>query len=247
MKSKTTLTSASVSPAAWRAARLELLREEKELTRARERLAAKRRELPRVKLDKSYTFTAASGPVTLSDLFDGCSQLVVYHFMFGDGWGEGCKSCSYVTDHLVPAEVHLRARDVALAVVSHAPLLETGPFRERMGWPLPWVSSAGSDFNFDFHVSFSAAELAKGPVEYNYGMMAFPYEEAPGLSVFTKDADGEIYHTYSTFGRGLEALIGTYTLLDFVPKGRDEDPEATMSWVRYHDRYEQPAHALSTR
>jgi predicted dithiol-disulfide oxidoreductase (DUF899 family) len=235
-----------VSPEKWLAARRELLRAEKEFTKLRDRLAARRRELPWVRVDKPYVFESPSGRVTLADLFEGRSQLIVYHFMFGPGWEEGCKSCSYVSDHLAPAVVHLQARDVAFAAISHAPLGEIAPFKQRMGWSFNWVSSHGTDFNRDYHVSFTAEELARGKVYYNYGMTEFPVEEAPGLSVFARAANGEVYHTYSTYGRGLDQLIGTYTLLDLVPKGRDEDPEATMSWVRYHDRYGQPADAVAT-
>lgn len=235
-----------VSPEQWLAARREFLREEKEFTRLREKLAARRRELPWVKVDKAYTFEAPGGRVSLAGLFGRHSQLVVYHFMFGPGWEEGCKSCSYVSDHLAAAVVHLQARDVAFAAVSHAPLAEFAPFKARMGWTFNWVSSHGGDFNHDYHVSFTAGEMAKGKVYYNYELMEFPVEEAPGLSVFAKDANGDVYHTYSTYGRGLDPLIGTYTVLDLVPKGRDEDPEVTMGWVRYHDRYEQPANAVAT-
>jgi predicted dithiol-disulfide oxidoreductase (DUF899 family) len=230
-----------VSPEKWLAARRELLREEKEYTKLRDRLTARRRELPWVKVAKPYVFESPAGPVALSDLFEGSNQLVVYHFMFGPGWDEGCKSCSFVADHLAPAVVHLKARDVAFAAISHAPLAELAPFKERMGWAFNWVSSHASDFNHDYHVSFTAEELATGKVDYNYRKMEFPLEEAPGLSVFARAANGDVFHTYSTYGRGLEQLIGTYTLLDLVPKGRAEDPEATMSWVRYHDRYDQPA------
>ena len=234
-----------VSPETWLAARRELLREEKEFTKLRERLAARRRELPWEKIEKSYVFESPTGPVRIADLFEGRSQLIVYHFMFGPGWEEGCKSCSYVSDHLAAAVVHLQARDVSFAAISHAPLAEFAPFKERMGWTFNWVSAHGSDFNRDFHVSFTPEELAQGKVYYNYRMMEFPSEEAPGLSVFARTKNGDIFHTYSTYSRGLDALIGTYTLLDLVPKGRDEDPEATMSWVRYHDRYHQPADAVA--
>jgi len=244
MKNKSTENPSIVSPEIWLAARRELLLEEKELTKLRDRIAAHRRELPWVKIAKAYTFESPSGRVSLADLFEGRSQLVVYHFMLGPGWGEGCKSCSYVSDHLAAAVVHLQARDVTFAAISRAPLAEIAPFKERMGWTFNWVSSYGSDFNFDYHVSFTAEELARGEVEYNYGLMGFPFEEAPGMSVFAKDANGDIYHTYSTYGRGLDSLIGTYTVLDLVPKGRDEDPEASMSWVRYHDSYGQPADAV---
>jgi len=245
MKSQTLSNPTIVSPEEWLAARREFLREEKELTRLRDKLAARRRELPWVKVDKAYTFESPGGPVSLADLFEGRSQLVVYHFMFGPGWEEGCKSCSYVSDHLAATVVHLKARDVAFAAISHAPLAEFAPFKQRMGWTFNWVSSDGSDFNYDYHVSFTAEEMAKGKVYYNYELMEFPMEEAPGLSVFAKDANGDIYHTYSTYGRGLDPLIGTYTVLDLVPKGRDENPDAPMSWVRYHDRYDQPADALT--
>lgn len=221
----------------WIAARRELLREEKELTRRRAELAARRRELPWVKVGKAYTFHSPSGPVSLADLFQGRSQLAVYHFMLGPDWGEGCPSCSYIADHLVPTEVHLQARDVALAVVSRAPLAEILPFQKRMGWTFNWVSSHANDFNFDYHVSFSEEEMARKTVYYNYGLMEFPHDEAPGFSVFAKDSGGNVYHTYSTYGRGLEQFMGAYTILDLVPKGRNEDPEAPMNWVRYHDSY----------
>lgn len=229
-----------VSPEKWLAARCELLRAEKEFTQRREQLAARRRELPWIKVDKPYVFESPAGPMKLADLFEGRSQLIVYHFMFGPGWEEGCKSCSYVSDHLAPAVVHLRARDVAFAAISRAPLGEITPFKERMGWAFNWVSSYGTGFNHDYQVSFTADELAQGKVYYNYSMRDFPVEEAPGLSVFARANNGDVFHTYSTYTRGLEQLIGTYTLLDLVPKGRNEDPEATMSWVRYHDRYDQP-------
>ncbi len=234
-----------VSREQWLAARRELLREEKELTRQHDRLAIRRRALPWVKVEKHYVFESPAGPVTLADLFQGRRQLAVYHFMFGPGWEEGCKSCSYVADHLAPAVVHLKARDVAFAAISHAPLAEFAPFKKRLGWDFTWVSSHGSDFNHDYRVSFTPEEMASGKVDYNYELQAFPVEEAPGLSVFAKDPAGTVFHTYSTYGRGLEALISTYAILDFVPKGRDEDPEATMSWVRYHDSYEQPADVLT--
>ena len=236
-----------VSPETWLAVRRELLREEKELTKMRDRLAARRRALPWVRVDRPYVFESPGGPVGLADLFEGRRQLIVYHFMFGAGWEEGCKSCSYVSDHLAAAVVHLRARDAAFAAVSHAPLAEFAPFKRRMGWTFNWVSSHGSDFNRDYHVSFTPAELAGGSVYYNYGMMEFPMEEAPGLSVFARGPDGEVYHTYSTYGRGLDSLIGTYTLLDLVPKGRNEDPEWPMNWVRYHDRYDEPADVVPSR
>jgi predicted dithiol-disulfide oxidoreductase (DUF899 family) len=243
MKNQTLKNPIVAAPEKWLAARRELLREEKEFTKSRDRLAARRRELPWVKVDKAYAFESTGGRVALAELFEGRSQLVIYHFMFGPGWKEGCKSCSFVSDHLAPTVVHLQARDVAFAAVSHAPLEEFTPFKERMGWGFNWVSSHGSDFNRDYHVSFTADELARGKVDYNYELTDFPVEEGPGLSVFAKDANGDVYHTYSTYSRGLDLLIGTYNLLDLVPKGRDEDSERTMSWVRYHDSYSQPADA----
>lgn len=229
-----------VSSEKWLAAREELLRKEKEFTRLQDRLNARRRALPWVKVEKTYTFDSPEGRVSLGDLFDGHSQLIVQHFMLGSGWDEGCKSCSFMLDHLDIAAVHLPARDIAFAAVSHAPLAEILPFKQRMGWNVTWVSSQDSDFNYDYHVSFTPAELAKGEVEYNYGRQKFPFEEAPGISIFARDAGGTIYHTYSTYGRGLEVAMGTYPLIDLVPKGRDEEGlEYGMQWLRHHDRYER--------
>ncbi len=245
MKSKPTTKPKTVTPAQWLAARRKLLRQEKEFTRLRDKLSANRRKLPRVRIEKPYVFESPRGRVKLADLFEGRSQLIVYHFMLGPGWEEGCKSCSFVSDHLAAAEVHLKAKDVTLAVISHAPLAEIMPFKRRMGWTFPWVSAHGSDFNQDFHVSFTPEEMADGKkVYYNFGLTEIPIEELPGLSVFARDAAGKVYHTYSTYSRGLDPLVGTYQLLDLTPKGRDEDPEATMSWVRHHDRY---AHATAAR
>ncbi|MBA4137508.1 MAG: DUF899 domain-containing protein [Opitutus sp.] len=232
-----------VSSAEWLAARLELLRAEKELTRQRAALADRRRALPWVRLEKKYVFAAPAGPASLADLFGDRSQLIVYHFMFAPGWEEGCKSCSFVSDHFDGARPHLHARDVSLAVVSRAPLGEILPFQRRMGWRFPWVSSHDTTFNSDFGVSFAADVIAAGGnVRYNYTDMAFPFEEAPGFSVFARDATGEIFHTYSTYSRGFDMLMGTYNFLDLVPKGRDEDGlDYTMQWVRHHDRYNVPA------
>jgi predicted dithiol-disulfide oxidoreductase (DUF899 family) len=227
-----------VSRKEWMAARLELLKEEKELTRRSDALARWRQDLPWVKVDKNYVFDAPGGKVTLADLFAGRNQLVIYHFMFGPDWQEGCPSCSFVSDHFDGALPHLAARDVTMAVVSRAPLAKIEEFKKRMDWRFKWVSSYGGDFNTDFHVSFSEEELAQGKVDYNYTMQEFPSAEAPGLSIFYKDAAGDVFHTYSTYGRGLEALMSTYRILDLVPKGRDEDHFGfPMEWVRYHDRY----------
>ena len=236
-----------VSADQWHTARLELLREEKKLLRLQDELAARRRQLPWVKLSKPYVFAGPSGPVTLADLFAGSSQLVIQHFMLGAGWDEGCKSCSFMLDHFNAAAVHLTARDVAFAAVSRAPLVEILPFKQRMGWNVNWVSSHDSDFNFDYHVSFTPDEMAGGKVYYNYGPREFPHEEAPGVSVFARAADGAIHHTYSTYGRGVEFIMGAYHILDLVPKGRDEAGlDYGMEWVRHHDRYAQTTDEVAT-
>jgi predicted dithiol-disulfide oxidoreductase (DUF899 family) len=227
-----------VSHQEWLAARSEFLSKEKEFTRMRDELSRQRRALPWEKVEKRYEFDASGGKVALGDLFDGRSQLLIYHFMFGPGWQQGCPSCSFVSDHFDGAKIHLANRDTTLVVVSRAPLADIEAFKKRMGWKFQWVSSFGSDFNFDYHVSFTPEEKASGKVAYNYAVGEFPSEEAPGASVFAKDAAGEVFHTYSTYGRGLDILMGTYNLLDLVPKGRDEDGLSfSMSWVRHHDRY----------
>jgi predicted dithiol-disulfide oxidoreductase (DUF899 family) len=229
----------TVSRNEWLEARRRLLAKEKQATRLRDELARERRELPWVKIDEPYVFEAPQGRRSLADLFAGRSQLVVYHFMFGPDWQEGCPSCSFVCDHIDGAVPHLAARDVTLTMVSRAPLAKIEAFQKRMGWHFPWVSSHGSDFNRDFHVSFTSEEIARGPVEYNYTTEEFPSEEAPGLSVFAKNEAGEVFHTYSTFARGVEPLMGTYTILDLVPKGRAEDDlEFSMEWLRHHDGYD---------
>jgi len=226
-----------MSEAEWLVARKDLLMREKELTRLRDEVSRHRRELPWVKIDKEYVFDGPDGRETLADLFAGRSQLIVYHFMLGPGWEEGCKSCSYLADHFDGADWHLPHRDVAFVVVSRAPLSQIEPFKKRMGWRFKWVSSHGNDFNFDYHVSATKDKQAKGKTYYNYKTQELMSEEMPGLSVFYKDENGDVLHTYSTYARGLDALVGTYNLLDLVPKGRDEDPDSTMSWVRHHDRY----------
>ena len=227
-----------VSREEWLAARKQHLSKEKEFTRLRDELSRQRRELPWVRVEKRYVFDGPNGQETLADLFDGRSQLIVVHFMFGPGWEEGCKSCSFRADHLDGALVHLAHRDVTLVVVSRAPLTQIEAFKKRMGWRFKWVSSYGTDFNFDFHVSFTRDDMAKGKVYYNYDMREFGSEEAPGTSVFYKDETGDIFHTYSSYARGNDMLIGAYNYLDLVPKGRDEDALAfTMAWVRHHDRY----------
>jgi predicted dithiol-disulfide oxidoreductase (DUF899 family) len=228
-----------VSHDEWVAARKAHLADEKAFTRARDELSRKRRELPWEKVGKAYLFETPYGKAALANLFDGKSQLIVYHFMLGPGWEEGCPSCSLLADHFDGAVVHLAQRDVAFVAVSHAPLAEIEKFRRRMGWQFRWVSSFGSDFNFDYHVSASPAEKAAGKVEYNYETTEFPSDERPGASVFYKNETGTVFHTYSTYGRGLDILIGAYNFLDLAPKGRDEGSLAYgMAWVRHHDRYD---------
>jgi predicted dithiol-disulfide oxidoreductase (DUF899 family) len=237
-----------VSREKWVAARKDLLTKEKESTRLRDQLSAERRKLPWVKVEKPYVFDAPGGKETLGDLFAGRSQLVIYHFMFGPEWQEGCPSCSFVSDHIDGTLAHLAARDVTMVMVSRAPLAKIEAFKQRMGWRFKWVSSYGSDFNPDFRVSFTKEEMAQGKVNYNYTLQEFPSEEGPGISVFYRDAGGNIFHTYSTYGRGVEPLVGTYMILDLVPKGRDEDHLGfTMEWVRHHDRYGTDTFADATR
>lgn len=226
------------SHAEWLAARRAFLAKEKEFTRLRDELSRQRRALPWERVEKPYGFDSTQGKITLAELFDGRSQLVVYHFMFGPGWEAGCPSCSYLADHFDGPAVHLANRDTTLAVVSRAPLAEIEAFKKRMGWKFRWVSSFGGDFNYDYQVSFRPGEKASGKVVYNYAAGEFPSEEAPGLSVFAKDGAGEVFHTYSSYARGLDILVGAYNFLDLVPKGRDEEGLAfSMSWVRHHDRY----------
>ena len=237
-----------VSEAEWLAARKELLRKEKKLTHMRDELSRQRRELPWTRGAKEYTFDGPSGKERMADLFAGKSQLVVYHFMFGPEWQEGCPSCSFNMDHTDATLVHLAQRDVAFVAISRAPLSKIEAFKKRMGWRFKWVSSYGSDFNYDYHVSFKKEEISNGKVYYNFGMQEFPSEEAPGVSVFAKHMNGDVFHTYSTYGRGTEASVGTYTYLDLVPKGRDEDVLSfPMAWVRHHDRYADGKLADPTR
>jgi predicted dithiol-disulfide oxidoreductase (DUF899 family) len=230
---------AVVSRDQWIAERKALLAREKELTRLRDQVARERRALPWVRIEKSYVFDTPEGSRKLADLFDGRRQLLVQHFMFGPGWEQGCPSCSFMADHSDGMDVHLAHRDVTLVAVSRAPLAEIERFRRRMGWRFKWVSSYDNDFNHDFHVSFTPDEMARGEVYYNYGMEEFPSEEAPGLSAFYRDPGGAVFHTYSTYARGLDMLVGAYNYLDLAPKGRDEaDLPWTMAWVRHHDRYD---------
>ena len=227
-----------VSEAEWLVARKDLLTREKELTRLRDEVSRHRRELPWVRVDKEYIFDGPDGKKTLGDLFEGRSQLIVYHFMFAPGWEEGCKSCSYLADHFDGANWHLPHRDVSFAVISRAPLTKLEAYKKRMGWRFKWLSSYGNDFNFDYHVSFTKDEEKKNEAYYNYRKGEFIMDELPGLSVFYKDENGDVFHTYSTYARGLDILVGAYNFLDLVPNGRDEDHlDSTMEWVRRHDQY----------
>ncbi len=226
-----------VSQAEWIAARKDLLAKEKNLTRQRDALAEERQKLPWVKVDKKYAFETARGKKTLAELFGGKGQLAIYHFMLGVDWEAGCPSCSLITDQMDPMAIHLAQRDVRLMLVSHAPLAKIEEFKKRMGWKLPWASSFGSDFNFDYEVSVKKEDAGKEST-YNYAATKFPSEERPGMSIFYKNANGEVFHTFSVYGRGLEDFMGIYAILDRVPKGRDEAglPHG-MAWVRHHDRY----------
>lgn len=223
----------------WIEARRKHLAREKEFTRLRDELSRERRDLPWVKVDKTYVFDGPSGRESLGDLFDGRSQLIVQHFMFDPSWDEGCKSCSFWVDNFDGIVVHLNHRDVSFALVSRAPIATLEAYRRRMGWHIKWVSSFHTDFNRDYHITFTPEELEKGQAYYNYAAGPFPVAEGPGISVFHKDADGTLYHTYSCYARGLDMLNGAYHLLDLVPKGRDEAGLSyTMEWLRHHDRYE---------
>jgi predicted dithiol-disulfide oxidoreductase (DUF899 family) len=237
--STTTTRHPVVSADLWVAERKALLAREKELVHLRDEVARARRALPWERVAKDYVFDAPEGRRSLADLFAGRRQLLAQHFMLGPGWEQGCPSCSYMADHTDGMTVHLAHRDVSFVAVSRAPLAEIERFKARMGWKFRWVSSSASDFNRDFHVSFDPEDRVDGSVYYNYGMTRFPGTEAPGISVFCKDDAGDVFHTYSTFGRGVEVMMGTYSMLDLVPKGRDErDVPNKMEWVRHHDRYE---------
>jgi predicted dithiol-disulfide oxidoreductase (DUF899 family) len=230
-----------VSPDQWFAARKALLLKEKELTHLRDKINAERLALPWVKVEKNYVFDTSKGKKTLSELFDGRSQLIVYHFMLDPGWDSGCPGCSFLSDHIDGALPHLEHHDVTWTAVSRAPLAEIEAYRKRMGWRFPWVSASGTDFNYDYHVSFTKDDLATGKVFYNFTETPVQSESAgtelPGLSSFYKDDSGGIFHTYSSYARGGEELIGTLMILDRAPKGRNE--KTTMDFVRRHDEYEK--------
>jgi len=231
-----------VSPEQWQKARKELLAKEKAFTRARDELSSARRALPWERVEKSYVFEGPNGPESLSDLFAGRSQLVVYHFMFGPNADVGCKSCSFWADNFNGVVPHLAQRDVTLVAISRAPVSKLEAFKKRLGWSFNWVSSGKNEFNFDLGVSFSDADRAAGKMTYNYAPLASGPSDLHGISVFFKDESGAIFHTYSTYGRGLDMLNGAYHYLDLVPKGRDEDALASNnSWLRLHDEYPQSA------
>jgi predicted dithiol-disulfide oxidoreductase (DUF899 family) len=226
-----------VSREAWTSARKAFLAKEKEFTRQRDALSAERRELPWVEVGESYAFDGPAGKESLSDLFGGTRQLLVYHFMFGPDWEEGCPSCSFWADNYNGIATHLKHRDVQLVAISRAPLAKLEAYKRRMGWSFKWVSSLGNDFNRDYHVSFTPEE--QKTAYYNFERQGFGTTEAPGISVFLKDDRGRIFHTYSCYARGLDAVNGAYQLLDLVPKGRDEaELPWSMAWLRRHDRYE---------
>ena len=221
----------------WLAARRDLLQKEKELTHLRDSVANERLALPWERIEKDYVFDTLDGPRSLAGLFEGRSQLVVQHFMLVPGWKEGCPSCSFMADHTDGMNLHLANHDVTMIAVSRAPLADIERYRKRMGWTFGWVSSFGSDFNYDFRVSFTPEEVASGHIDYNFGGWNMTGEEWPGVSAFIKNEAGEVFRTYSTYGRGVEVMMGTYAMLDLTPKGRNE--ARGMDWVRRHDRYEQ--------
>jgi predicted dithiol-disulfide oxidoreductase (DUF899 family) len=226
-----------VSHEDWLKARLDLLAAEKEFTRQRDALTRRRQEMPWERVDKPYRFEGPNGALSLADLFGQRSQLVMYHFMFDPEWKEGCKSCSFWADNFNGIPFHLANRDVAFTAVSRAPFAKIGAYKQRMGWSFPWVSSHGSDFNFDFHVSFTPEELAAGRAYLNYAVGPIDVSEYPGISVFARDAQGAVFHTYSCYTRGIDMVNGAYQFLDLVPKGRDEGGFGfPMAWVRRHDQ-----------
>lgn len=228
-----------VSPEEWLSKRTALLAAEKEFTRRRDDLSRERRELPWERVETAYVFDAPSGEVTLSDLFGTRSQLIVYHFMFSPEWDEGCPHCSFWADNFNGIDVHLSHRDVSFVATSRASLEKIEAFKKRMGWNFTWVSSAHNDFNYDFNASFTEEQLRTGTAFFNYAVSDPGQPDREGASVFYKGMDGTIYHTYSTYGRGIDMLNGAYHYLDLVPKGRDEDNlEFTQAWVRHHDRYD---------
>lgn len=227
-----------VPHADWTEARKQFLAREKEFTRLRDELSAERRALPWERVEQSYTFDGPDGRETLAQLFAGRSQLIVQHFMLAPGWEAGCRGCSFWADNVDGTDIHLAARDVTFVAVSSAPLAEIEAFRARMGWRFKWVSSAGTSFNEDYHVSFSPQALAAGEAEYNYRPFTSSSTEMPGISVFARDGEDRVFHTYSCYARGLDMMNGAYHYLDLTPKGRDEaGPVKPMAWLRLRDSY----------
>lgn len=226
-----------VSHEEWLKARLQLLDAEKEFTHRRDALTRRRMAMPWERVEKPYRFEGPNGALSLVDLFDGRSQLIVYHFMFAPDWAEGCKSCSFWADNFEGIPIHLNHRDVTFTAVSRAPFAKIEAYKNRMGWTFPWVSSYGSDFNFDYRMSFTPEQIAAGEASYNYRRQPIDISEQVGISVFCRD-QGEVFHSYSCYARGVDMLNGAYHYLDLVPKGRDEDGlDFTMEWVRRHDQY----------
>jgi predicted dithiol-disulfide oxidoreductase (DUF899 family) len=226
------------SRADWTAARKQLLARERQFTHERDQLAAQRRDLPWVEVTEPYAFDRARGKARLADLFDGRSQLLVYHLMFGPDWDAACKSCSFWADSFNGIPQHLAHRDVTMIAISRAPLAKLAAYRARMGWQFEWVSSHGSSFNFDYGVSFSPEQVAAGAMAYNFGTTEVKGTEMPGVSAFYRRGDGRVFHTYSCYARGIDALNGAYQYLDLVAKGRDEAGLAfPMEWVKRHDEY----------
>jgi predicted dithiol-disulfide oxidoreductase (DUF899 family) len=228
-----------VSAKEWVKARKQLLVKEKKFSKARDEMNRQRRALPWVKMEKEYIFHGPKGKETLADLFEGKSQLVVYHFMFGPGWGDGCPHCSFWADHYDGVTKHIDAKDISFVVISRAPLKEIMPFKKRMGWQFKWVSSNGSDFNFDLDVSFTPEQIKNGTAVYNFAPLEMDIDEREGASAFYKDSKGDVYRTYSTYARGIDLLNTTYNFIDLTTKGRDENPERSQDWVRYHDEYKK--------
>ena len=219
----------------WLAARIKLLVEEKEFTRLRDQLSQKRRDLPWVKVNKDYVFDSIEGQHSLADLFNGHSQLIVYHFMLGPDWDEGCKSCSFWADNFEGIDIHLRHRDISFVAISRAEIGKIEAYQKRMGWTFQWLSSFNTDFNYDYQASFTAEQKERNEVFYNYIDQPYFVDEMAGVSVFSKDKAGDIFHTYSTYARGLDILNSAYNYIDLVPMGRNE--EDGMSWLRHHDKY----------
>jgi len=228
-----------VSRDEWLAARKKLLAKERQLTRERDAIAAERRQLPWVKVEKNYVFDSPGGKKALADLFDGRGQLIIYHFMFGPGWKDGCPHCSFWADHYDSVNLHIGQRDIALIVVSRAPWKEIAPFKKRMGWKFDWVSSGNTSFNFDFGVSFTPEQIKNRTAIYNFAPLNMDIDEREGVSAFYKDKNGDIYRTYSSYARGIDLMSTTYNFVDLTAKGRDEKPGEAQNWVRYHDEYKQ--------